>query len=85
MISLYSRRHGWDNLQDWNAVTDGYVLFWKDRSASRGSEVALYVREQLQCISPCLGMNDEQVESLWVRLRARQTGVAHCGCLLPAA
>jgi len=29
----------WDNLNDWNAVTDGYILFRKDRSASKVVEL----------------------------------------------
>ncbi|GAB0209016.1 hypothetical protein GRJ2_003367300 [Grus japonensis] len=56
----------WDSSQDWNAVMDGYVLFRKDRPARRGGGVALYVREQLECIEIHIGVDEEQVESLWV-------------------
>jgi len=42
----------WDNSHDWHAVTDGYRLFRKDRPTRRGGGVALYVREQLECIEP---------------------------------
>jgi len=46
----------WDN---WLAVMDGYRLFRKDRSTSRGGGVALYVRQQLECIELCLGADEE--------------------------
>jgi len=45
----------WDSSHDWNAVTDGYRLFRKDRPTRRGGGVALYVREQLECIELCQG------------------------------
>ena len=57
----------WDSLHDCNAVMDGYRLFRKGRPARRGGGVALYVREQLECIELCLGVEGEQVESLWVK------------------
>jgi len=44
-----------------------------DRPARRGGGVALYVREQLECIS--LGVDEELVESLWVTIK----GQAHMG------
>jgi len=47
----------WDNSHDWNAVIDGYLLFRKDRPARRGGGVALCVREQLQHIKLCLGVD----------------------------
>jgi len=49
----------WDSLHDWNAVMDGYRLFRKGRSTSQGGGVALYVREQLECIELCLGVHEE--------------------------
>ena len=50
-------------------------LFRKDRPTRRGGGVALYVREQLECIELGLGANEEQVESLWVGIK----GQAHRG------
>jgi len=35
----------------------------------RGGGVALYVKEQLECIEFCLGADEEQVESFWVRIK----------------
>ncbi|GAB0187639.1 mitochondrial enolase superfamily member 1 [Grus japonensis] len=61
----------WDSSHDWNAVMDGYVLFRKDRPARQGGGVALYVREQLESIDLCLGVDEEQVESLWVRIKGQ--------------
>jgi len=49
----------WDNSHDWRAVMDGYRLFSKDRPTRRGSEVALYVKEQLECIELCLWADEE--------------------------
>jgi len=46
---------------------DGYTLLRKDRPTRQGGGFALYVREQLECIELCLGAEEEQVESLWVR------------------
>jgi len=65
----------WDSSHDWNAVIDGYVLFRKDRPTRRGGGVALYVREKLDSIELCLGVDDEGVESLWVRIK----GQSHMG------
>jgi len=61
----------WDNLHDWHAVMDGYRLFRKDRTTIRGSGVALFEREQLECIELCLGADEEGVESLWVRIKGQ--------------
>ena len=49
----------WDNSRDWNAVMDGYTLFRKDRPTRGGGGVALYVREQLECIQLGLGADEE--------------------------
>ena len=40
-----------------------------DRPTRRGGGVALYVREQLECIELCLGVDEEGVESLWIRIK----------------
>ena len=61
----------WDNSHDWHAVMDGYRLFRKDRPTRRGGGVALYLREQQECIELDLGANEEQVESLWVRIKGQ--------------
>ncbi|GAB0203090.1 hypothetical protein GRJ2_002774600 [Grus japonensis] len=60
----------WDSSHDWTAVMDGYVLFRKDRPARRGGGAALYVRE-LECIELCIGMDEERVESLQVRIKGQ--------------
>jgi len=49
----------WDSSHDWHAVIDGYTLFRKDRPTRRDGGVALYVREQLECIELCLGRDEE--------------------------
>ena len=50
---------------------DGYVLFRKDRPVMQGGRFALNVREQVEQIKVHLEMNDEQVESLWVRIKGQ--------------
>ena len=52
----------WDSSHGWNVVMDGYVFLRKDKPASQGDGVALYVREQLQCIEYCPGGDEEWVE-----------------------
>lgn len=54
----------WDSSHDWGAFMDGYVLFRKGILVRQDSGVALYAREQLECIELSLGWNDEQVEDL---------------------
>jgi len=49
----------WDSSRDWNAVIDSYLFFRKDRPTRRGGGLALYVREQLECIEFCLGEGEE--------------------------
>jgi len=49
----------WDKSHDWHAVMDGYRLFRKDRPTRRGGGVALYVKEQLECIERGLGADEE--------------------------
>ena len=47
------------------------MLFKKDRLVRWGGGVALYVREQLECIELRLGESDVAVESLWVRIKGQ--------------
>jgi len=65
----------WDSSHDWNAVIDGYRVFRKDRTTRRDGGVGLYVREKLERIELCLGVDEEQVKSLWIRIKGR----AHMG------
>ncbi|KAM9591189.1 uncharacterized protein ACIBXB_006085 isoform 1-T2 [Morphnus guianensis] len=37
----------------------------------RRGGVTLYVNDQLECMEPCLGMDEELTESLWVRIKGR--------------
>jgi len=65
----------WDSSRDWNAVIASYKRFRKQRPTRHGGGLALHVREQLECIKLCLGLDEEGVESLWVRIKGR----AHVG------
>ncbi|KAK4806252.1 hypothetical protein QYF61_013396 [Mycteria americana] len=58
----------WKN-QDWSVAMEGYRLFRKDSMGRQGGGVALYVREQLECMELCLGMDDEPTESLRLRIK----------------
>jgi len=49
----------------------GYRLFRKDRQGRRGGSVALYVKDQLECMELRLGLDEEPMESLWVKIKGR--------------
>jgi len=57
---------------------DGYRFFVKDSPTRRGGGVALYVREQPDYVELCLRADEEQVESLWVRIK----GQTHTGDII---
>jgi len=50
----------WDDFDDWSSAIDGYRLFRRDRQGKRGSGVALYVRDCLDCME--LNNCDDKVE-----------------------
>jgi len=50
---------------------DGYALFRKDRPTRRGGGVALYVKEQLECIEVCLGQKQNELRASGLELRDR--------------
>ncbi|PKU47468.1 rna-directed dna polymerase from mobile element jockey-like [Limosa lapponica baueri] len=53
----------WDESNDWSATMDGYKLFRRDRQGRRGGGVALYVREDYDCVE--LTEGNGKVECLW--------------------
>ncbi|PKU47917.1 rna-directed dna polymerase from mobile element jockey-like [Limosa lapponica baueri] len=59
----------WDESNVWSAAIDGYKLFRKDRQGRRGGGVALYVRDDYECVE--LTEGNGRVECLW---QSRQTG-----------
>lgn len=61
----------WDSLHDWKAIMDVYVLLRKDRPERQGGGGALYVTEQVKCIKLCLGVDEEWIENLWVKIKGR--------------
>jgi len=61
----------WDSSYDWSIGMAGHRLFRKDRQGRRGGGVALYVKEQLECMELCLEMDEEPMESLWVKIKGR--------------
>jgi len=61
----------WDNFYDWSIGMEGYRLFRKDRQGRRGGGVALYVKDQLECMELRLGMDEEPTENLWVKIKGR--------------
>lgn len=42
--------------------------FLVESPTKQGGQVALYVREQLECFELCLAGDEEHFESLWVRI-----------------
>lgn len=51
----------------------GYKLLRRDRPRRHCGEVALSVRQNLESTELCLGVDDEQVESLWVRIKGQMS------------
>ena len=39
--------------------------------AGLGGGVTLYVKDQLECMELCLGLDEEPMESLWVKIKGR--------------
>jgi len=51
------------------------VLGWEDTGSlgktDRGDRVTLCVKDQLECMELCLGLDGEPTESLWVKIKGR--------------
>ncbi|KAM9653655.1 uncharacterized protein ACIBXB_010484 [Morphnus guianensis] len=61
----------WDGSYDWSVGVEGHRVFRKDRQGRGGGAGALYVKDQLECMELCLGLDEEPTESLWVRIKGR--------------
>jgi len=61
----------WDSSYDWSIGMGGYRLFRKDRQRRQGGVIALYVKDQLECMELRLGLDEEPTESLWVKIKGR--------------
>jgi len=62
----------WDSSYDWSMGMGRCRLFRKDRQGRRGEGgVALFVKDQLECMELCLGMDEEPTESLWFKIKGR--------------
>ena len=61
----------WDSSCYWSIGMGRYRLFRKNRQERRGGGVALYVKNQLECMELCLGMDEEPTESLRVKIKGR--------------
>ena len=59
----------WDHSYDWSAAMDGYKLFRRDRQGRRGGGMVLYVGECVDVVE--LRAANDEVESLWIRIRRR--------------
>lgn len=53
-------------------------LFRKNRLRWRGGSIAFYVRVWMEHMELCLGMDDEPLQSLWIRI----SGQTNMGMLL---
>jgi len=54
----------WGSSYDGSIGMGGYRLFKKVRQGRRGGDVALYLKDQLECVELCLGLDEELKESL---------------------
>jgi len=61
----------WDSSYDWSIGMGGYRLFRKDRQERREGGVTLCVKDRLECMELCLGLDEEPTESLWVKIKSR--------------
>ena len=61
----------WNDSHNWYTTIEGYWLFRRDRQGRKGGGVALYVKDRVDCEELILRNSQEQVESLWVRIRDR--------------
>lgn len=61
----------WGEFHDWSVAVDGYRLFIRDRKGRRGRGVALDIQTRIKHEELPLKNSQEQVESLWVKIRER--------------
>lgn len=54
----------WDCSHDWSVAMDGYRLFRKGKNGRWGGGVALYMKEKLESMELCVGMDEELMKSL---------------------
>ncbi|PKU41605.1 glycerol kinase [Limosa lapponica baueri] len=66
----------WDGSYDWSVGMERYRLFRKGRLGRQGRFVALCVNDQLECVELHLGMNEEPMESLWIKTKGNTGAVA---------
>ena len=59
----------WDGSHAWSVEMERYRLLRKERMGRQGWRVALCVREQLEDMALCLGMDREPMEILRVRIK----------------
>jgi len=59
---------------------DGYKLFRRDRQGRKGGGVALYIKECFDVEE--LGVGNDEVECLWVRIRGKACRGRHLGGVL---
>jgi len=59
----------WDESHDWSVAINGDRLFRRDRQGKSGGGVVLYIKKSIQSEELSLKNSQEQVESLWVRIR----------------
>jgi len=61
----------WDRSHDWCAAIDGYRLLRRHRQGRRDRGIALYIKKWIEWEELSLKNSQEQVESLWLRVRDR--------------
>jgi len=59
----------WDESHSWNTMIEGYKLFRRYRQGRRGEGLALYFNKWIDCEELPLRNSNDQVESLWVKIR----------------
>lgn len=72
---------GWHNSYEWSVGMEEWRPFWKNRHWRQGGGVTFRVSDWLECMELSLGMDEESIRSLRVRIKGR-AGTGDRGDLL---
>lgn len=72
---------GWYNSYEQSVGMEGWRPFRKNRHWRQGGGVTFHVSDRLECTELSLGMDEESIKSLWVRIKGR-AGTGDRGDLL---
>lgn len=62
----------WDESHSWNIAVEGCKLYGRDRQGKKGGGIVPYVKKWVDCEEFPLRNNQEQDDSLWVKIKEDQ-------------